>query len=122
MPSPAPDGADHYFARYAGDRIRPHLSTVVVADELAFVCASGELFSDLAVGLRARSPAAHTVFLGYCNGHDLYFPTLRAIQERPWGYGSSWLSSWVEPGAGEQMMDLAVEHIHRFLDSEPPKP
>ena len=76
----------------------------------------GEFFSDLAVDLKRRSPIAATLFVGYCNGHDLYFPTLRAIEEQPLGYGSAFFTAWIEPGGPEEMINRALANIERLLE------
>lgn len=68
------------------DRIHPRLSTVLLNRQLALVGGSGEFFSDYALQLKTKSPAAKTLFLGYCNGHQMYFPTEAGIAQG--GYGT----------------------------------
>jgi hypothetical protein len=63
--------------------------------------------------LKERSRAKKTLFLGYCNGHNMYFPTIEAAAEG--GYGGDATVSWVEIGAGELMMNKALENIYRFM-------
>ena len=95
------------------DLIHPRLTTILINRELALVGGSGEFFSQHAVRLKERSRAAETFFFGYCNGHHMYFPTIEAAAEG--GYGADPAVSWVELGAGEQMMNQALIHIYTML-------
>jgi neutral ceramidase len=93
--------------------IHPRLTTVMINQELALVGGSGEFFCDHALRLKERSRAAETFFFGYCNGHHMYFPTIEAAAEG--GYGADSAVSWVNLGAGEEMMDRALINIYAFL-------
>jgi len=57
--------------------------------------------------------APETFFIGYCNGHQMYFPTREAIEEG--GYGADPSVSWVPPGAGEQIIDKALANIAELV-------
>lgn len=96
-----------------GNTISPRLNTVLVNDELALVGGSGEFFSAHSVRLKKESVAPETFFIGYCNGHQMYFPTREAIEEG--GYGADPSVSWVPPGAGEQIIDKALANIAELV-------
>ncbi len=89
-----------------------HLTTTLINGELALVGGSGEFFCNHSIRLKERSRAAKTLFLGYCNGHNMYFPTIEAAAEG--GYGADATVSWVSIGAGELMMNKALENIYKF--------
>jgi len=91
------------------DTIHPRLVTMLINEELALVGGSGEFFAAHATRLKEQSPAPKTLFFGYCNGHQMYFPTLLAIEQG--GYGTAPSVCWVEPGAGEAMIDRALENL-----------
>lgn len=95
--------------------ISPRLNTVLINNELALVGGSGEFFSAHAVRLKNESKAPETFFIGYCNGHQMYFPTREAIEEG--GYGADSSVSWVPAGAGEQIIDKALENIVTLLSN-----
>jgi hypothetical protein len=97
----------------AGNKIRTHLTTTLINGELALVGASGEFFCNHSVRLKERSRAKKTLFLGYCNGHNMYFPTIEAAAEG--GYGGDATVSWVSIGAGEHMMNTALINIYTML-------
>ncbi len=88
------------------DKIRPEMTTLLLNRELALVAASGEFFSQHANSLKQRSRADETFFIGYCNGHHMYFPTIEGAAEG--GYGADPTVSWVELGAGERMINQAL--------------
>jgi hypothetical protein len=96
-----------------GNKIRPRLVTVVLNNELALVGGSGEFFCEHANRLKRDSVAPETFFIGYCNGHQMYFPTLSAIEEG--GYGADPSVSWVPPGTGEEMIGVALENIEKLM-------
>ncbi len=108
-----PEFAKAAFDEMAGDKIRPHLTTILVNKELALVGGSGEFFCNHANRLKERSRDVKTIFIGYCNGHHMYFPTIEAASEG--GYGADPTVSWVPVGAGEQIMDKALINIYTML-------
>lgn len=98
------------------NKIFPRLNTVLLNGELALVGGSGEFFSGHAVRLKQESAAKETFFIGYCNGHQMYFPTLAAIDEG--GYGADPSVSWVPPGAGEEIIGKALENIQGLVEAK----
>jgi hypothetical protein len=74
------------------------------------VGASGEFFSNHAIRLKQRSRLPHTLFFGYCNDYQQYFPTIEAAAEG--GYGADSGVSPVELGAGELIMNRALFHLY----------
>jgi neutral ceramidase len=95
------------------DKIHPQLVTTILNNELAIVGGSGEFFCEHSNRLKRDSKAKETFFFGYCNGHHMYFPTREAIELG--GYGADQTVSWVEPGAGEQMIDKALANITEMM-------
>jgi hypothetical protein len=100
---------DFYVDEYA-DGVRPHLTVALVNDEIGLVGASGEFFSSHAIRLKQRSRLPHTLFFGYCNDYQQYFPTIEAAAEG--GYGADPGVSPVELGAGELIMNRALFHLY----------
>jgi len=97
-----------------GNKIRPRLATILINKELALVGGSGEFFCEHSNRLKRDSAAKETFFIGYCNGHQMYFPTLAGIEEG--GYGADPSVSWVPPGTGEEMIGVALENIEKLLN------
>jgi neutral ceramidase len=104
-----PELAAAASAEQQDNKVHAALTTVLLNDELALVGGSGEFFCDHSQRLKQRSYAAKTLFFGYCNGHNMYFPTIEAASQG--GYGADAQMSWVELGAGERMMNQALINI-----------
>lgn len=92
------------------DGIQTELNTVLLNGEIGIVGGSGEFFSNHSNRLKERSYLPHTLFFGYCNGHNLYFPTIEAASEG--GYGADAQMSPVELGAGERLMNQALINLY----------
>ena len=87
--------------------------TVLINKKIALMGIPGEPFVDFQINWRDRSPVQAAFFLGYANGHFGYFTTLRAASEG--GYGAASSNTWVEPGAGERMVDHAIRRVYEML-------
>jgi len=105
------------FVREYQNGIQPELTTVLLNGNLALVGGSGEFFCNHSNRLKQRAYLPHTLFFGYCNGHDMYFPTIEAASEG--GYGGDPTVSPVEVGAGEAMMNQALVNIYTMLGKFP---
>ncbi len=80
----------------------------------------GEPFVDFQIDWRKRCPVPGNLLLGYTNGYNGYFPTIRAAARG--GYGASSVTTWVEVGAGEQMVDRALVRVYEMLGKLRPAP
>ena len=69
---------------------------------------------------RARCPVRDCFFLGYTTAYFGYFPTIEAATLG--GYGAAHPSTWIEVGAGESMLDHAVERVYQMLGRIKPTP
>jgi neutral ceramidase len=105
------------FVEESRDGITPELNTVLLNGEIALVGGSGEFFSNHSNRLKERSYVPVTLFFGYCNGHNMYFPTIEAVSEG--GYGADPPVSPAEIGAGERMMNQALTNIYTLLGKFP---
>ncbi len=108
------------FTAEMKDGIPVELNTVLLNEEIAMVSGSGEFFCNHAVRLRERAYVPHTLFFGYANGHNLYFPTIEAASEG--GYGGDPQVSPVELGAGESLMNQALINLYAMLKKFSPEP
>jgi neutral ceramidase len=106
------------FVREYQDGIHPEMTTVLLNGNLALVGGSGEFFCNHSNRLKQRAYVPNTLFFGYCNGHDMYFPTIEAASEG--GYGGDPTVSPVQVGAGEIMMNQALVNIYTMLGKFPP--
>jgi hypothetical protein len=113
------DHAD-LFAQKALSELELPVTVFLIDKQIAFVGMPGEPFVDFQVAWRARCPVRNTFFLGYANGYLDYFPTLRAAAEGGYGAGDS--NTYVAVGAGERMLDDALERVYEMLGKMPDLP
>ena len=100
------------YAREFGEGIDCELTTVLLNDRIGLVGVPGEFFCTHALRLRERSPVSPLFFVGYCNGHALYFPTIEAAARG--GYGADPTSAPAAVGSGERLMDAALIGLFRL--------
>ena len=105
-------GYDAYYHSMASEQHLP-VATVLINRRIALMAVPGEPFVDFQMNWRARCPANDCFYLGYANGYFGYLPTIRAATEG--GYGAASTSTWIEPGAGERMVDHAVVRVYEML-------
>ena len=89
---------------WQGETRLTEVQALAVGDELAIVGLPGEVFAELGLALRERSPFAHTLVLGLANDSIGYVPTERAYDEG--GYEPT--SSRLAPGGGERLVEDAL--------------
>ena len=97
--------------------IRPEypllVATLLINKHIAVMTMPGEPFVEFQMTWRDRCPASDAFFLGYANGYYGYFPTIQAATEG--GYGAASATTWMEAGAGEQMVNHALIKIYGML-------
>jgi hypothetical protein len=111
-----PELVNNFVKEYGGG-IRPEMTTALINGDLAIVTGSGEFFCNHSNRLKQRAYIPDTLFFGYCNGHDMYFPTIEGASEG--GYGGDATVSPVEIGAGEKMMNQGLVNIYTLLGKFP---
>ena len=73
----------------------------------------GEPFVEYQITWRQRCPVRDAFFVGYANGYNGYFPTIRNAGLG--GYGAANPATWVEIGAGDRMVDAGVIRVNQML-------
>ena len=91
-------------AGWQGETKTTEVQALAVGDELAIVGLPGEVFVELGLTLRERSPFKHTLVMGLANASIGYIPTRRAYEEG--GYEPT--SSRLVPGSGERLVEEAL--------------
>jgi neutral ceramidase len=75
--------------------------------QAAMVCLPGEIFVELGLEIKKRSPFATTLVVSICNDRPAYVPTLKAFSEGSYEV----TNSRIEPGGGERLVEAAVEML-----------
>jgi hypothetical protein len=125
MPPFQPDGIpDAQFAKLWVDMYQTQNSidslevmTVRIGD-LAFVGMPGEIFSEIGMDIKARSPFKNTIVMGLANDARKYFPSKVSFTQGPGGYtpmASGYEttpgSTLYDIGAGEKLAESALKQL-----------
>jgi len=89
------------------------VATVLINKQIALLGMPGEPFVDFQMNWRSRCPVKDCFLTGYSNGYFGYLPTIKAATEG--GYGAASAATWIEPGAGEIMVDHALVRVYQML-------
>jgi len=89
------------------------VATVLINKHLAILGMPGEPFVDFQMNWRSRCPVDDCFLAGYANGYFGYLPTIKAATEG--GYGAASAATWIEPGAGEAMVDHGLVRVYQML-------
>ena len=73
--------------------------------ETALVCLPCEIFVELGLAIKAASPFKRTLVISICNDRPSYVPTRKAFSEGSYEI----TNARVKPGAGEMLVEAAVE-------------
>ena len=82
-------------------------------DQTAIVTMPGEVFAELGLELKSRSPFANTMIIELANLDIAYIPTKRAFSEG--GYEA--INSRLAPGSGENMIEEALKMLNQLTNN-----
>ncbi len=112
-----PELVNTMATEFEGGVVRPTLTVALLNNEVAMVGGSGEFFSAHSVRLKERFRGELTLFFGFCNGHQLYFPTIEGAAEG--GYGADPQVAWIEVGASEELINDALITLYEMSGELP---
>jgi hypothetical protein len=92
------------YDRYLGQPIPAQVQAVRLSDDTAIVMLPGEMFVELGLEIKKRSPFAHTILIELANDSFGYIPTKRAYEEGNYEPTNSTVLS----GSGEKLVEAAV--------------
>jgi neutral ceramidase len=105
------------FVKNFAPRLQPEIpapvATVLINKRIAWMTMPGEPYVEYQMNWRDRCPVRETFFLGYADGYNGYFPTIKAAAAG--GYGGASATTWLEVGAGERMVDHALVRAYEML-------
>jgi neutral ceramidase len=112
-----PEEAQTYLATYGpanpGVDQHVHVGTILLDRQIAIMAVPGEAYVNYQINWRDRCPVEYCLFAGYANGYFGYFPTIHAATLG--GYGAGDFMTWLQPGAGNIMVDNAVVEVYQML-------
>ncbi len=90
----------------------------------AIVTGPGEIFTEIGLAVKERSPAAPTLYAGYANGEVCYFPTAASYPEGgyepEYGNRPHGLPAPVSPECERILVERAVRNLERVFPERPP--
>lgn len=93
-------------------RTRKSWLQVIQIGEVAFVGIPGELFAELGMEIKRRSPFRYTYVVGIANDYIGYLPDKEAYQ---FGGYQTWAGpNYSQPGTGEALVDEAIKILNNF--------
>lgn len=95
----------------------PEVQVITVGDQLAWVALPGEIFVELGLAIKQRSPFAHTFIVELANENIGYVPDRRSYAEGNYEPESARCAA----GSGEKLVEAAVSLLmeaHRQPNSE----
>jgi len=87
--------------------IRLPVRFLIINDDLAIWSAPVELFCEISMDIRARSPYEHTFYFGYANGSLGYLPTRQAFAEGGYEPGTGPFTDSVE----EDLKNVVIPYL-----------
>jgi hypothetical protein len=98
-----------------GKPIAAEVQVISIGQDVAWVGLPGEVFVELGLALKKRSPFRQTIIATLTNGNWGYLPDRRSYAEG--NYEAE--SSRVEPGSGEKLVDAAVDLLKEQYGATP---
>ena len=98
-----------------GKPLEAEVQVFSLGDDLAFVALPGEIFVELGLSVKQRSPFKHTVIAELANGSVGYVPTRRAYDEGNYEP----ISARCAAGSGERIADAAVKLLVELKKGAP---
>lgn len=114
---PAPKFLDQVFALKALDVAQRHgephkveVQVVALGEDIAWVSLPGEIFVELGLAIKEKSPFQHTLIAELANGSIGYIPTKRGYDEGNYEPTSSRCAK----GSGEKLRDTAIKLLREL--------
>ncbi len=84
-----------------------------IGEDFAIVGLPGEVFVELGLAIKEKSPFKHTLIMELTNSHIAYVPTIDAFS----GGGYETVNSRLAPGGGELMVESAIKMLGELAGS-----
>jgi hypothetical protein len=87
-----------------GKPLDGEVQVIALGEDLAFVALPGEIFVELGLAVKKKSPFSHTVIAELANGSVGYVPTRKAFEQGNYEP----VSARCAPGSGERLAEIAT--------------
>jgi hypothetical protein len=82
--------------------------------DVAIVLLPGEVFADLGLAIKRRSPFKHTLVIELSNDNPAYIPTEKAFKEGSY----ETVNSRITPGGGERLVEAAIQLLNEMAEKQ----
>jgi len=93
-----------------GPTLDAEVQVIRLHPDVAVVLLPGEVFVELGLAIKRRSPFRHTLVIELSNDNPAYIPTEKAFKEGSY----ETINSRIEPGGGEKLVETAVDLLTRL--------
>ena len=93
-----------------GKPLDAEVQVIALGGEVAWVALPGEIFAELGLEIKKRSPFKHTILVTIANGSVGYVPTKRAFTEGSYEP----FAARCAPGSGEMIVETAVRLLNEL--------
>ena len=100
-----------------GKPLEVEVQTIALGDDLAWVSLPGEVFVELGLAIKKRSPFKQTMLAELANGSIGYIPDRRAYAEGNYEP----VSARCAPGSGEQLVEAAAKLLKQLHNDATPE-
>jgi neutral ceramidase len=80
--------------------------------DVAVVLLPGEVFADLGLAIKRRSPFKHTLVIELSNDNPAYIPTEKGFKEGSY----ETVNSRIAPGGGERLVETAIQLLNDIAE------
>ena len=91
-----------------GGKLDTEVQVFRLHPDVAIVLLPGEVFAELGLAIKRRSPFKHTLVIELSNDNPAYIPTEKAFKEGSY----ETVNSRITPGGGERLVEVAIQLLN----------
>lgn len=95
-----------------GSILETEVQVLRLHPDVAIVLLPGEVFADLGLAIKRRSPFKHTLVIELSNDNPAYIPTEKAFKEGSY----ETVNSRIAPGGGERLVETAIQLLNDIAE------
>jgi hypothetical protein len=95
-----------------GSTLDTEVQVLRLHPDVAVVLLPGEVFAELGLAIKRRSPFKHTLVIELSNDNPAYIPTEKAFKEGSY----ETVNSRIAPGGGERLVETAIQLLNDIAE------
>jgi Neutral/alkaline non-lysosomal ceramidase, N-terminal len=97
-----------------GSTLDTEVQVLRLHPDVAVALLPGEVFAELGLAIKRRSPFKHTLVIELSNDNPAYIPTEKAFKEGSY----ETVNSRIAPGGGERLVDTAIQLLNDIAEKK----